>query len=458
MSDVVVVGAGPCGLGTVRELERRGVTSVTVLEAADRPGGLGASVVDPAGFTWDQGGHVVFSHHGEFDRLLDDVLGDAVLHHERSSWVLAEGAWVPYPFQGNLHRLPPEVAEACLVGLVEAATTSAAVVADDFASWARATFGAGVFAHFMEPYNRKVWATEPAEMSASWIAERVSVVDWRAVLGRALRGIDDLSWGPNNRFAFPASGGTGAIWERAAAPHAHRIRYGAPVSSVDPVARQVRTADGTEVAYEHLVSTMPLDLLVACVEGAPPEVRDAAAALVHNTVHVVGVGYEAPTTDDRSWLYFADPAVPFYRATNFAKYSPANVPGGDVGRYSSWMCEVASSATHPVAVEGLGERVEEALRSTGVVPGRPAVASIHVQEVPYAYPVPTRGRDAALAVVLPWLDARGIHSRGRFGTWRYETGNMDHAVKMGVDVAGRIVAGTAEELVPAHLLAPAVRS
>jgi hypothetical protein len=169
---------------------------------------------------------------------------------------------------------------------------------------------------------------------------------------------------------------------------------------------------------------------------------------VHNTVHVVGVGYEAPVHDDRSWLYFADPDVPFYRATNFAKYAPANVPGGDTGRFSSWMCEVSSSPQRPVTVDGLADRVEESLRRTGVVAGRPPVASLHVDEVPYAYPVPTRDRDAALAVVLPWLDERGIYSRGRFGTWRYEVGNMDHAVKMGVDVARRIALGADEELVP----------
>ena len=60
---------------------------------------------------------------------------------------------------------------------------------------------------------------------------------------------------------------------------------------------------------------------------------------------------------------------------------------------------------------------------------------------------PTGGRTE-----VPWLDERGIYSRGRFGTWRYEVGNMDHAVKMGIAAARRIVDGTAEELVPAELV------
>jgi UDP-galactopyranose mutase len=457
---VAVVGAGPCGIGCVRELSRLGMTDVVMLEADQRPGGLGASVVDPQGFTWDRGGHVVFSHYGEFDRLLEEVLGDDVLLHDRSSWVLAEGAWVPYPFQNNVHRLPAEVAQECLVGLIEAATASTAPSSaspgdpaggggdpePDFGSWVDATFGPGVARTFMRPYNTKVWATDPADMSASWIAERVSVTDWRTILANALAGRDDLAWGPNNRFAFPASGGTGEIWERAAAPHADAIRYGAVVESIDAAARVLRCSDGTELSFDHLVSTMPLDILVDRVADAPAAVRSAAAELKHNTVHVVGVGVEAPLTDERSWLYFADPAVPFYRATNFAKYSPANVPGGDIARYSSWMCEVSSSGTHPRDVANLGDEVIDALRRTGLVDAEAAIASVHVEEVPYAYPVPTRGRDAALAVVQPWLDERRIHSRGRFGTWRYEIGNMDHAVKMGIDVARRIVSGAAEEL------------
>jgi protoporphyrinogen oxidase len=447
---VVVIGAGPCGLGCARELAELGRADLAVLEAADHPGGLAASFTDRQGFTWDRGGHVVFSHYGEFDRLLAEVLGESVLYHDRSSWVLAAGSWVPYPFQNNLHRLSAEVAHDCLVGLVDAATSRGADRSDfgDFGSWIRATFGAGIDRHFMAPYNEKVWATPLDRMSASWIAERVSVIDWRDALANALRRTDDVAWGPNNRFAFPAAGGTGEIWRRAAKRLGDRISYGAAVAEVHPDERTVRTADGRSWDYEHLVSTMPLDLLVEAVVGCPDDVRAAARTLVHNMVHVVGVGYEAPLTDDRSWLYFADPAVPFYRTTNFAKYAPANVPGGDTARYSSWMCEVSSSPARPVDVDALAERVEAALRRTGVVPGRPPVASLYVDQVPYAYPVPTRDRDAALAVVLPWLDARGIYSRGRFGTWRYEVGNMDHAVKMGVDVARRIVLGADEELVP----------
>jgi predicted ABC-type sugar transport system permease subunit len=44
------------------------------------------------------------------------------------------------------------------------------------------------------------------------------------------------------------------------------------------------------------------------------------------------------------------------------------------------------------------------------------------------------------------LMERNILSRGRFGSWKYEIGNMDHAVKMGVDAARHLVLGREEEI------------
>ena len=443
---IVIVGAGPCGLGCARELTDLGHGDFEMFEASLVAGGLASAVVDSAGFTWDQGGHVVFSHYGEFDRLLDEVMGDDLLHHERSSFVRIAEGWVPYPFQNNLHHLPPELAEEALLGLIAAAHNAARGVdpAPDFGSWMRSTFGDGIVRQFMQPYNEKVWAHPATMMSAGWIAERVSVVPWQQALRSIVHQRDEPGWGPNNLFAFPLRGGTGEIYRRAALPLAERIRFDSSVEKVDAAARTL-VMSGVEQAYDHLVWTGPLDILVRAIVDAPPDVVQAADSLVHNSVTVVGIGCETPTTDDRSWFYFPEPEVPFYRATNFAKYSPANVPGGRTDVYSSWMTEIASSQLRPLDTEGLADRVTNALRAVGLLAEDAPIVSQHVQHIPYAYPVPTIDRDHALAVIQPWLMAHDIYARGRFGAWRYELGNMDHSVKMGVDVARLLVSGTPEE-------------
>ncbi len=85
---VVIVGADPTGLGVAYRLLELGFEEFVVLEASSGPGGLASSVVDAAGFTWDLGGHVQFSHYAYDDRVLDRALApDEWVWHERESWV-----------------------------------------------------------------------------------------------------------------------------------------------------------------------------------------------------------------------------------------------------------------------------------------------------------------------------------------------------------------------------------
>ncbi|MDP9223471.1 MAG: FAD-dependent oxidoreductase, partial [Actinomycetota bacterium] len=249
---IVIIGAGPCGLGCARELERLGHENWVLCERYGYAGGHASSHIDPQGFTWDEGGHVVFSHYREFDRMLEEVMADEVYFHERSSYIRFGDRWVPYPFQNNLRHLPPEVAYECLLGLIEAPGGDPTT---DFGTWMEATFGRGITKHFMQPYNFKVWATPAELMQSQWIGERVSVVDYRGALRTIIFGEDDVAWGPNNTFMFPAEGGTGEIYRRVAQRLGHRIQYDRDLVQVDPESRVVTFADVSTESYDHLIST-----------------------------------------------------------------------------------------------------------------------------------------------------------------------------------------------------------
>jgi hypothetical protein len=75
---------------------------------------------------------------------------------------------------------------------------------------------------------------------------------------------------------------------------------------------------------------------------------------------------------------------------------------------------------------------------------RNRVISRYHRFIEYSYPIPTLDRDRALGVLQPALLKQGIYSRGRFGTWRYEIGNMDHSVMMGVEAVGHALSGENE--------------
>ena len=55
-------------------------------------------------------------------------------------------------------------------------------------------------------------------------------------------------------------------------------------------------------------------------------------------------------------------------------------------------------------------------------------ASLCARRLEHGYPTPSLARDGALAQALPWLRERGVWSRGRFGSYKYEVGN--HALSL----------------------------
>ena len=75
------------------------------------------------------------------------------------------------------------------------------------------------------------------------------------------------------------------------------------------------------------------------------------------------------------------------------------------------------------------------------------IVSTWIHDIDYAYPVPTLGRDEALARIQPVLMARGVYSRGRFGAWEYEVGNMDHSLMQGVEAVEAMLEGREEKTV-----------
>lgn len=445
---VVILGAGPTGLGAAYRLEEAGFENFVLVEATDRAGGLAASYLDDSGFTWDVGGHVQFSHYVYYDDLLDRALGDAWLWHERESWVWIRKRFVPYPFQNNIHRLDSSDRDRLLAGMV-AAVAERDVRSEppaNFREWIRMTSGEALGEFFLYPYNFKVWAYPPEMLGTSWLGERVAVPDVDRVRENIRLQRDDVSWGPNNRFRYPLRGGTGAIWSGVAALlDQSRHRYKTSVERVDAGSKHVILSSGEVLPYDVLISTMPLDTLVKRTAGLDSALAAVASRLVYSASHIVGVGLRGPqpaTLSKKCWMYFPEEHSPYYRVTVFSNYSPYNVPDDECW---SLMAEVAESHLKHVDAERVGQEVVAALKRDELLPLDASIESVWHMRADHGYPTPFVGRDEILAVLNDALEQRSIYSRGRFGAWRYEVSNQDHACMQGVELAERLL-GVGEEV------------
>ena len=440
--EFLILGGGPTGLGAAGRLLAEG-KDFHLLEATPRFGGLSASFIDQQGFTWDLGGHVLFSHYDHFDRTMDAALGkDGWFTHERESWVWICRHWVPYPFQNNLHRLPPAERWQCVQGLLEAtqkAQVGGEAPAAHFREWIQRTFGAGIADLFMIPYNYKVWGFPPEQLDYHWIGERVSVPGLTAVLRAVCTEKDEVSWGPNATFRFPKHGGTGAIWAALGEKLPdNSVSLSTTATHIDPLARIVRTSTGESWHYQHLISTIPLNQLIRLCPGVAPETE--AGRLAFLATNLIGIGLNGQTPKDlqtKCWMYFPESNSPYYRVTVFSNYSINNVPRP--GEQWSLMAEISESAEKPVDLSHIRENTVRALCEDGLIPDPDAICSLVHTRIPQGYPTPYLGRDAAVDPILRRFENMGVFSRGRFGAWKYEVGNQDHCFAQGVECANRLI-------------------
>lgn len=445
---IVILGGGPTGLSAAWRLQEHGHQDWLLLESSDRAGGLSMSICDDAGFTWDLGGHALTSHWKYFDHLLEQALGDHWVEHQREAWVRMRERWIPYPLQNNIWRLPEQDLVRCLGGLVDAHRARASTPPADFGQWLHQSFGEGLCETFMYPWNQKFWAYPPAQLGMGWMGEGAAPVDLNRVLVNLVQRKDDFGWGPDATFRFPLRGGTGAIWTSIASQLPYeRLNLCSRVCSIDTAARRVLCEDGTSIAYDRLISTIPLDQLLQSLTDCP-ELTEFAPRFVHSSSHIVGVGFAGKCPPDlatKSWMYFPESDTPFYRVTVFSNYSPFNV--ARPGRQWSLLAEVSESVFCPVNTATVVDEVIAGFRKVGFIDERTQVVSRFHRRLERGYPTPWRGRDDVLAAVLPALAERGILSRGRFGAWRYEVSNQDHSSLQGVEAVDHLLLETQEHAV-----------
>lgn len=421
---VVVLGAGLTGLSAAYHLRRPAL----LVERGPQVGGHARSARQD-GFTFDVTGHWLHLREPQTRALVEGLFAPGELVSvERRTRVATHGALLAYPFQANLHGLPLEVVQECLVGFLEARERAARGEQPEstFEAFAEARFGRGIARHFFVPYNTKLWGMHPNRLTAEWVSRYIPIPDAAQVIGGAI-GLAQEGLGYNANFLYPAAGGIDALPRRLAAalPATVQTVMGCDVEAVDPGRRRVKlTAEADWRGYAALISTIPLPELVRRIVGVPAAVRDAAAALRWVRWRYLDVATRRQVPVDYHWAYVPELRYPFFR----------------VGVYSNAVASMAPPGCSSLYVE-LSERegpvdlpaVLAALVEVGALAAVDDVLFTAEREIEYAYVVFDDHHAAATRTIFAWLAQVGIHSCGRYGAWVYNS--MEDSVIQGREAA-----------------------
>lgn len=420
-----------------------------MFEAEARLGGH-ARTDERDGYHFDRTGHWLHLRDPEVQRMVDELLPDQMATVARKARIFSHGRLTRYPYQANLHGLPPEVVKECLLGVVEAevasARRSAAVGARaagsggaepdperepepaNFEEYCLRHFGAGISRHFMIPYNQRLWGTSPRDITAAWCSRFVPRPNLEQIVAGAV-GAGPPELGYNISFRYPRQGGietfARALQTRMVGGQVHTS---CSPDVVDWRHKQIEVG-GERVSYDALVSTIPLPELLRRMPELPAEIEEAACRLRCTTLTYLNLATRTTPPADFHWIYVPEPKYPFYRAGVYSNAMASMAPTGGASLY------VEMAARGPVSESDLGGALA-GLVEAGALRSTSDVVFAEPREIKYAYVIFDHAYYAATHAIFTFLDAHQIFPRGRYGAWTYNA--MEDCVLAGREVAATI--------------------
>lgn len=438
---IVVLGAGPAGLGAAMRLADRSAFQVTVLEKAQSVGG-NAGGFELEGIPVDFGSHRL--HPACRADILADIgrmLGDDLLLRPRHGRIRLRGRWIHFPLKPAdlLLQLPPAFGAGVIGDAIRKPFTRTDGEDANFATVLEAGLGRTICRDFYFPYARKIWGVPPETLDPVQARRRVSAGSLGKMVRKVVNALPGARSEHTGRFFYPRRG-FGQISEayhQACVERGVGIRFGSRITSIDVCRNQVRSVtldDGeTQVPARAVLSTIPLPVLVQMMRpAAPADVLASTRALEYRSMLLIYLVLETDRFTEFDAHYFPGADVAITRLSEPKNYSLHPQPGVTVlcaelpcSRTSDWW--TASD-------DELGALVRRDLETAGL-PVRAPVRRVAVRRLAQAYPIYTASYREHFDRIDEWVGTvDNLLTFGRQGLFAHD--NTHHTLAMAYAAAG----------------------
>lgn len=433
---IIILGAGPAGLGAAYQLHRLDRGHATVLEQQQVVGGNAASF-ELGGLPVDFGSHRL--HPACDPGILEDIrkfLGSDLLDRPRHGRIHLRGRLIHFPLKpvDLLLRLDPGFGTGTLRDMVLKPFRRASS-GDSFADVLLGNLGPTICQDFYFPYARKIWGRDPEELSGTQARRRVSAGSFGKLVRKLLAAVPGFGPPGAGRFFYPR-GGFGQIaaaYADAAVGAGARLEVGAKVTSITrrPAGGWRVVAERKEERSEYegdlLWSTIPITTLAHSLEGSPAAVRDACRGICYRAMLLVYLELDMQQFTEYDAHYFPDASIRITRLSEPKNYSGRVEPRGRTLLCAELPCD-ADDAVWLASPEELGRIVAEDLARAGLPLPRPALR-VTTRRLRQAYPIYLRGYEEPFDLLDRWVTSQeGLLSFGRQGLFAHD--NTHHALAM----------------------------
>ena len=451
---IAVIGAGPAGMTAAyqvsREMPGGKVSQLDVYEASGQVGGLSKSL-QMWGQTVDLGPHRFFSHDKRVNEFWLEVAGRDYRMVNRQTRIYYNRKFFDYPLKaGNALRN---------LGLVEAALCMISYFKEKviptpdtgtFESWVTRRFGRRLYRMFFKTYSEKLWGIKCTELDSDFASQRIKRLSlYEAVKNALIKTKDQKHKTLVDQFAYPLKG-TGSLYEKMAdvvRSNGGKIHLSLPVEKVlsrDNKAYAIQLPSGEIAEYDHIVSTMPISLMVTRLPNVPDDIRDRALALKFRNTILVYLQVDENKLFPDQWLYIHESSLKMGRMTNFRNWIPEMYGQKNESilcleywcnfEDPEWQMDddaYIAMARDELVYTGLAERDD-------ILDGK-------VIRIPRSYPVYFNHYKEFIQPVQDYLDGiDNLYVIGRYGAYKYN--NQDHSIYMGLLAAENMINNKTHDL------------
>jgi protoporphyrinogen oxidase len=436
---IVILGAGPAGLGAAYHLSRRKIADVTVLEQNVHAGGNAGSF-EIEGIRVDYGSHRL---HPACDReVLRDIrnlLGNDLLERPRHGRILMQGRWIHFPLRmlDLALRLPPHFVLGVLKDRFLKFAGKRNLAKESFASVLESGLGRTICRDFYFPYAEKIWGVPPEELAAIQAHRRISASSLTKILWKVLSTMPGLR-SPGDGYFFYPKHGYGQIsdaFQGAAVREGAQIHFQARVESIlmdDGRVRSVRYRKQDtvhEIEAKQVLSTIPVNVLArAANPSAPDEVLQAASKIQFRGMILVYHVLEEDRFSEYDAHYFPEPEVTISRLSEPKIFSNGAGARGVTVLCAEIPCQV-DGALWMKSDDELSRIVLDSLTKARI-PVTANIRKVLTRRLPNAYPIYYQDYQQYFDTLDRWGNQiEGLLSFGRQGLFVHD--NTHHALFMG---------------------------
>lgn len=432
--NLTILGGGLSALSLAYFLQDRSdISKITLLEKEKTIGGL-CRTFETNGIEYDVGPHIIFSKDKEILDFMNGLLGENNEKHRRSNRILHKKAFVQYPFENDLSKLPDEDKAYCVNAFMHNPYEN--YNAKNMLQFFLKTFGEGITNLYLRPYNEKIWKFDPSFMDTQMV-DRIPKPPKEDILKSAAGETID-GYTHQLYFTYPKQGGTAAIVQalREKLSGKVEIQTNRPVESVRKTEKGFEVVAGDETfVSDRLVSTMPLGEFTALYNAEKPaEVVSAAKNLRSNAIAISIVNVKPDRAGDNYAFMIADKNVIFHRL------SKLDFMGGRYHKPDSatYMIEVTYRKNDRVDLmtdAELTAKIIGGLKEIGFIDGASDVNFTDLKRFDYAYVIYDLEHKENTTVLRDYFKQQGIELNGRFGSFEYL--NMDAIIRQSKNLAER---------------------